>query len=141
MAASSTSSCVTSIGSIELTRSRAQFGFLENAAQQIGKFNARRKVASVAAQIDSAQHDLLRAHGYESLNLRDHFISRQTAASATHKRNHAIRAAIVASVLNLQCGTRVAAFAASDGSQRDGIQRKYVPGKDFGARIERSRFA
>ena len=78
---------------------------------------SRRKIAAVGAQIDSTQHDFARTGGDELLHFGDHNSGRQAAAAPSDKRNHAVGAAIVTSILNLQ--DRPSAIAFTNFRRRD----------------------
>src|SRR5208282_1198939 len=83
---------------------------IQDAAHHGRQFRARRQVAAIAPQIDSAQDDLscayFRAPRDESPHLFDHCIRSQASAIAANEWDDAIGAAIVAAVLNLQDGPR-----------------------------------
>src|SRR6266851_9146985 len=98
-------------------------GFVQNAAMQTNQVNARGKIAAIGAQIDAAEHNFAVARVTEPLNLFEDLARRQTAALPSHERDHAIRAAAVAAILNLQHWPRVVPFSAQDGS---GQQRRLL---------------
>src|SRR5262249_26264514 len=80
--------------------------------QQILKLTRLRKVPAPATQINSREHNLAVSGALQRLNLPQNFISVQRSALAADKGNHAKRAPIIASVLNLQIRTRPACVIA-----------------------------
>ena len=85
--------------------------FFQNPMNDIGKSGARREIAAVRAKIDAAENNFSRAGSDELPNFRDYDVRRQAAAASANKGNHAIRAAVVAAILNLQHWPRAIAFA------------------------------
>src|SRR5262249_32367568 len=94
-----------------------QSGFLENPANGFDKFRARREIPALAPEIDSADDDFFRARFDQLAYFRDDLTRRQAATSSPHERNHAIGAAIVAAVLNLE--DRPGAAAVGEVSRRE----------------------
>jgi hypothetical protein len=90
---------------LRLNRTEAlllELRFIENPSHHCRKVGAWREIAAVGAQIDTAEDDFFRARNNESANFFDNSVRRQATASPTNKRNHTVRAAIVAAILNLQ---------------------------------------
>ena len=114
-------------------------GFVEDALQQIDKFDARGEIAAPGAEIDPAQDDFARAGGEESADFAENIVWREAAAASAHERDHAVRAAVVATILNFQDGACVtrndaveAGIVAENGSREDVRLFKDVAGEDFG---------
>src|SRR6266705_948449 len=114
-------------------------GFVEDALQQIDKFDARGEIAAPGAEIDPAQDDFARAGGDESADFAENFVWSKAAAASAHEGNHAVRAAVVATILNFQDGACVtrndaveAGIVAGNGSGKDVRLFKDVAGEDFG---------
>lgn len=63
--------------------------FIQNAAEQVEKFETRRKVAAIRAQVDAAQDDLAISGACQTLHFRGDRIGRQTTRFAAHKRDYA----------------------------------------------------
>src|SRR5258708_39415206 len=106
-------------------------GFAEDAAEEIFELDVRRKIAAVGAEVDAAEDDFAVSGIAETLYFVDHGFWRQAAALAADKRNHAIRAAGVAAVLDLEGGTSVIPFSAKDRSaEQDGLLNN-IAGEDF----------
>ena len=101
VATSSSSASDQSIGSTELSRRRSTWRFIKQTLDEIDKTTPAFKIAAPAAQIDPAE-DHFPIFRREMAHLIDHGIRLRAAAAAAHIRNNAERAAIVASVLNLE---------------------------------------
>ncbi len=74
--------------------------FFQNAMNDIGKAGARREIPAVRAKINPAENDLSRACADKLLHLCDYNGGWQAAAASADKRNHTVRAAVVAAILN-----------------------------------------
>src|SRR5208337_2116436 len=59
--------------------------FVENAAKEIEKCDARRKIAAIGAEIDAAEHDFAITGTGEALNFRDNLFGRQAARFTAHE--------------------------------------------------------
>src|SRR5260370_35413452 len=94
-------------------------GFVQNAAKQTNQLNARRKIAAIGAQIDATEHNFAVARLAEPLNLFEYLAGRKAAALPSHERNHAVRAAAGATVLDFQHPPGVVSFSARDGSSQE----------------------
>ena len=105
--------------------------FVENAAKEIEKCDARRKIAAIGAEIDAAEHDFAITGTGEALNFRDNLFGRQAARFTAHERNHAKRAAGVAAVLDFQRGARVIPFPAEHGGNENFGEIEDVAGENF----------
>ena len=88
--------------------------FIENAAEEIFEFDARGQVAAVGAQVDAAEHDFAVSGFAEAPDFLEDGFWRQAAASPANKRNHAVAAAGITAVLDLEGGTRVIPLSADD---------------------------
>ena len=82
--------------------------FVEQAAHQIHQAAAAFEIAAPAAQVDPAEDHFTILRG-EMAHLVDHGIRLRAAAAAAHVGNNAERAAIIASVLNLEIRTSAVA--------------------------------
>src|ERR1700736_754675 len=87
---------------------------LANLTQQIPERHTRKKIPAVATEINSAHHDFLESARAQLVDFTQHFARRKAATRSPHKRNHTIRTAIVAAVLNLQNWTGVAVFTSQN---------------------------
>ena len=94
-------------------------GFGEYAAQEILEFDARGKVAAVSAEVYAAEDNFAISGIAETLNFLDYGFRRQAAALAANKRNHAIGAAGVATVLDFEGRASVIPFPAEDGGGKE----------------------
>src|SRR5215472_8246660 len=110
-------------------------GLVQNPPQQVFEFGARREVAAVSAKIDSAQHDFSIASVAKPLQFANYGVRRQAAALAANKRNHAKRAAGIASVLNLERGPRVIPFPSEHGRPKQSPLLENVAYEKFGRLI------
>src|SRR5450631_719149 len=81
--------------------------FVENAAKQIAECYTRRKIPAVRSQIDSAEDNLADAGSGEPVHFVYDRFRWQAAAVAADKWNHAVGAAGIAAILNLQCRASV----------------------------------
>src|ERR1700675_730439 len=80
-------------------------GLIQQPADQVHQPRGASRLASPAAQINTAQHDLAVAPG-EIPHLGDYLFDRRAAAAAAYERDDAERTAIVAAVLDLEIGAR-----------------------------------
>src|SRR5260370_27335267 len=93
-----------------------QSGLVQNPSYDLRELDPRHEVPSVGAQIDAAENDLFRAGRGELPDFFNHYVWHQTTASPSDERDHAVGAAVVATVLNLQdrpraiCNEALAAF-------------------------------
>lgn len=78
--------------------------FVKDFADEGEKREARREVAAVTAEIDSAEDDFLRAGFDEMADFIEHSGGLHAAAASANKRNHAVGAAMIASVLDFESG-------------------------------------
>ena len=107
-------------------------GFVEDAANEIEKSDARREVAAVGAEVDTAEDDFAKAGGGEALNFLENDFGREAAALAPNERYHAIRTAAVAAVLNLEHGPGVIPFSAEKGRGQESSLFEDVAGENLG---------
>jgi hypothetical protein len=117
-ATSAMKSSVTSCGSIELKRS-------------CSSDVSRRKIAAVGAQIDAAQHDFSRARCHKLLDFGDDVVRGETTTLSANEGNNAIRAAIVATVLDFQDGARAFRIAFGERSDLHGRLLEDVARENF----------
>src|SRR6266852_2153858 len=86
--------------------------FVEDSAEEISEFDAGTEIEAIAAQIDAAENDFVDARGAEAIDFTKNSFGREATAASAHKGDDAIGAAMIAAILNLQDGTRVAIFIA-----------------------------
>ncbi len=120
-------------------------GFVQDAPNDINQSGSRSEIPSIGTQVNAAQHDFLCTGIDQLAHFVHHHIRRQAAAAAADERNHAVGAAVVASILNFQNGPRAIAGQAIvrsnlDGSLRKNISREYLGRPSLerhGIRVER----
>ena len=103
---------------------------VEDEAQEFDEICARKKIAAVTAQMNSAEYDFAIAAGDKSIQFFDDASGREAAAISANERNHAEGAAMIAAVLYFERGTRVLRFAAFDGRDENVGQREDVTNED-----------
>ena len=89
------------------------------------------QIASPAAEVDAADHDFAVACGYQRVHLANDLRQRQRPAVAADARNHAERAAVVASVLHFEVGAGAIIFVSAGGIEHGGGEQFGV-GEDVG---------
>ena len=104
--------------------------FVEDAAQQIEKLNARREVAAVGAEIDAAENDFAESGIGEALDFGEDGLRREAAGFSADEWDYAERAAGVAAVLDFQGGAGVIPFPAENGGDEDVGELEDVAGED-----------
>lgn len=77
-----------------------KLGLIENFADERVERDARREIAAVAAEIDSAEDNFLRAGLHEAMDFTEDDGGGEAAAASADERNYAVGAAMMASVLN-----------------------------------------
>jgi len=87
-------------------------GFVEDAAEEILEFDAGGKVATVGAEVNSAENDFAVARFGEALDFVDDCVRGKAAASPANEGDDAVGAAGVAAVLDFEGGAGVIAFSA-----------------------------
>src|ERR1700722_13934359 len=92
----------------------------------------RLQVAAVTPQINSTKHDFFRAEVRQAADFRDDRIGRPAAAAPAHRRNHAVSATLIASVLNFQDGPGAVAFSTDHCPEGNADLRENVSGKNLG---------
>ena len=112
--------------------------FIEDAAEKIEEFDAGRKIATVAAEIDAAENDLTKAGIGEALNFTNNRGCRKTAGFAANKRDHAERAARIAAVLNFEGWAGVIPFPTKNRSDKHIGKFGNVASKDGSAVVRNS---
>jgi len=110
-------------------------GFVEDFLQKVEEVAARRKVAAPGPQIDPAQNDFFVSGGREFTDFFDDSLRRQAAAPSADERNHAEGTAVVAAVLDFQCGAGVVPFPAENRCDEKVVQLKDVAGKDWSKQV------
>ena len=101
-AKNSTRSLVTSMGSMELTRTRSIGVSSRMRRSKSPKVTRGVKIAAVGADIDSAENNFANAGRGELIYFRHDYFRRQAAALAANERNYAVGAARVAAILNFE---------------------------------------
>lgn len=81
-----------------------KLGFVEDFADERVERNAQGEVSAVAAEIDSAEDDFLCAGLHEAMDFAKDGGRGEAAAASADERNHAVGAAMIASVLNFESG-------------------------------------
>src|SRR5580704_10605143 len=76
-------------------------GFIENSAEKVLKFAARREITAVRAKIDTAKNNLAESGIGELLDFRDDCLRRKAARFSANERDHAKRTARIAAILDL----------------------------------------
>src|SRR6266403_4534576 len=104
----------------------------EDAADEIEKFGAGREVAAVGAQVDTAEDDFAETASGEALDLLENGFDGEAAALAANERNHAVRTAAVAAVLNFERGPAVIPFPAENRRGQEGSLFEDVAGENLG---------
>ena len=112
----------------------SEIGFVENAAQEIENVGAGRKIAPPGAKIDAAENDFLKTGIREAMNLGKDFFGREAATLAADVRDHAEGAAVVAAILDFQCGASVIPLSTEDGRNENFAGGEDVSGEDLGRR-------
>ena len=107
-------------------------GFIQDTPNHLIQGNSWRKIPAIRTKVDAAQHDFSCAGTGQLANFLHHYIRRQAAAAATHKGNYAVRAAVVAAVLNFQNGASAIARYAILRSSLDRRLRKNIAGQNLG---------
>ena len=102
------------------------------AAQQAEQIGARHQIASVTAEMNSAQNNFTVAARCEGVQFIDNALGREAAAISTNGRNHAEGAAMIAAILDFQDGARVPRFAAFDGRDENIRLRKDIADENCG---------
>ena len=93
--------------------------FVEDAAEQFDKLEARREFAAPGAEIDAAQNDFAEAGAAEAAEFVEDALRWKAAGFAADERDDTEGAAGIASVLNFEGWASVIAFPAEDGSDED----------------------
>src|ERR1700722_11855540 len=106
--------------------------FVQNAPNYVNQSGSRREIPAVSTQVDTAQHDLLCSGTDQLAHLFHHDIRRQAAATAADKRDHAVGATVVASILNFQDGARAIAGYSILRRDLNGSLRENISGEDLG---------
>ena len=88
-------------------------GAFEDLPEKIHEFEAGSEVAAVGAEINAAQDDFLVAGGDEAANFAEDFLRGQAAAASADEGNHAVGAAMAATILDLQRGARASGCVAA----------------------------
>jgi len=107
---------------------------VKDLAEEIEKIVARREIASPGAEIDAAKDDFLVAGGGKIANFVEDFFGREAAAFSAHEGDDAEGAAIVATVLDFECGSGVVGFAAEDWGHEDVALIEDVADQDWSVR-------
>ena len=105
--------------------------FLEDAAEEVFELDAGREIAAVGAEVDAAEDDFAVSRLAEVQYFPDDRVRRQAAAPPANKRNHAVGAAGVAAVLDLEGGAGVVPFPAEDGGGEKFGAVEDVAGEDL----------
>ena len=79
-------------------------GFVDNLANKRVERNARREIAAVAAEVDSAEDDFLRAGLDEAMDFVEDSGGSEAAAASANERNYAVGTAMIAAVLDFESG-------------------------------------
>jgi len=111
-------------------------GFVEDAAEEIFKFDAGRKVAAVSAEVDAAENDFAEAGFAEAQNFLEDYFGRKAAAFSADERDDAVGTAGIATVLNLKRGAGVIPFPAEDRGTEQNISFENIAGQDFCGRTQ-----
>ena len=101
-----------------------QISFVEDVAQEIENMGAGRKIAPPGAEIDSAEDDFLKTGVRETANLRENGFRREATAFTADVWNDAEGTAVVATILDFECGASMVSFPTEDGGDKD------VPGRE-----------
>jgi len=105
--------------------------FVDDLAEEIEKIVARGEIASPSAEIDAAKNDFLVAGGGKIANFVEDFVRREAAAFSAYERDDAEGAAVVATVLDFQCGAGVVGFTAEDRSDEGVVLIEDVADEDW----------
>src|SRR5216683_6066914 len=109
-------------------------GFVENAAEEVFEFDAGGKIAAVGAEVDAAEDDFAVSRFAELLDFLNDCLGRQAAAFAADEGDHAVGAAGIAAVLDLERGAGVIPFPAEDRGGKKFGPVEDVAGEDLGKR-------
>src|SRR6202789_2293235 len=107
-------------------------GFIQDTPNHLIQGGSWLKIPAIRTKVDAAQHDFFCAGTDQLANFLHHYIRRQAAATATHKGNYAVRAALVAAVLNFQNGASAIARYAILRSSLERRLRKNIAGQNLG---------
>ena len=109
-------------------------GFAEDAAEEIEKFDARREIAAISAEIDAAEDNFAEAGIGKALEFGEDGLRGQAAGLAADKGDDAEGTAGVAAVLDFQRGARVIPFPAEDRGDKDFGELGDVAGENRGGK-------
>src|SRR6202165_5449824 len=96
--------------------------FVEDAAEEVLEFDARRESAAVGSEVDTAENDFAVFRFAEAFNFLDDGFGREAAALTSNEGDDTVGAAKIGAILNLERRAGVIPFPTEDGSGGQNIQ-------------------